>query len=107
MDCRWDPETKAWYHFDKETAAKAQDLVTNGVEKHYIPEIPYKLNEQIKQMGCRWDAEARCWYHTDPEISKAANRLVQETREILHGHDSQHSKSAVIPASTAEVEHGL
>src|SRR4029453_8246210 len=107
LGAKWDSEKNHWYHTEKEVApraqgvvdktiaAKAQDLVTNRAEKHYIPEVPYKLNEQLKQMGCRWDAEARSWFHTDPEIGRQANQLVQETREKLQGHESKLNKSDI------------
>ena len=110
MECRWDPDSKAWYHLNKEIAEKAQALVNKapeiqssgkaqvsaGAEKHYIPEVPFELNKTLKQMGCNWDAEARCWYHPDPEIGKEANRLVQETREKLQGHEAIQNKSDIL-----------
>ena len=119
LGCKWDGELKQWYHTEKEVAAraqavvdktiaaKAQDLVTNRAEKHYIPEVPYKLNEQLKQMGCRWDAEARSWFHTDPEIGRQANQLVQETREKLQGHESKLNKSEIASTIAGEIDHGL
>ncbi|PYU91669.1 MAG: hypothetical protein DMG08_14660, partial [Acidobacteria bacterium] len=72
MDCRWDPEAKAWYHFDKEAAARAQELVSKATGKHYVSEVPYQLNERVKQMGCRWDPEARSWYHSDRGVAEQA-----------------------------------
>jgi hypothetical protein len=111
MECRWDPDSKAWYHLNKEVAEKAQELINKGseiqssgkaqelnaknstTEKHYIPEVPFELNKTLKQMGCSWDAESRCWYHPDAEIGKEANRLVEETREKLRGHEPVTNKS--------------
>jgi hypothetical protein len=107
MDCRWDPETKAWYHHQKDMAEKAQELVAGVGARHYISEVPYQLNEQVKQMGCRWDPDAHSWYHNDPAAAEKAQQLVQEARDKSQGRERNLGQPRIDPASTMEVEHGM
>ena len=55
------------------TTAKA------AVEKHFIPNVPYQLNETMQNMGCRWDSETKQWYHTDPATALEAAQLVEQS----------------------------
>jgi len=48
-------------------------------EKHFILNVPYKLNQNMQDMGCQWDKDTKQWFHTDPEIAKQAARLVEQS----------------------------
>ena len=63
-----------------EITAKAQALIDNS-GRHYIPNVPFKLNETVREMGGQWDAEEKCWYHSDPAKTKEIERLANAERE--------------------------
>lgn len=50
-------------------------------EKIFIRNVPYCLNQKMRELGCKWDADAKCWYHIDPAKAREAERLVAEVRE--------------------------
>jgi len=101
LGCRYDDKNQ-WYATNKELAEYAQNLINNG-GKNYIPNVPFKLNEQIRDMGCRWDSEKKCWYHTDPKIAKKIERLVTEEREK----SPNHGRQSVVQSIVKEVAHEM
>ena len=54
------------------------------VEKHYIPKVPFDLNQAIRKLGGQWDADKRQWFYTDPAKAEQAERLLQEYADA-HG----------------------
>ena len=79
-------------------ASKAQEHTNTG-GKYYIPNVPFELNKQMRELGCKWDPDAKSWYHTDPIKAKEAERLVNEALEK--------SSSSIVPAVVEKVTHEM
>ena len=80
LGCRYDANTKGWFHTDKVAAEKAQAIVPPELEKHRIGFAPKELTETLKEMGAQWDDKG--WYHTDKAIAAKALELMPEKHRI-------------------------
>jgi len=78
------------------------DSTQNNIEtdrKYYIPNVPFELNKQMRELGCKWDPDAKSWYHTDPIKAKEAERLVNEALEK--------GSPSIVPAVIEKINHEM
>ena len=81
LRCRYDAESRRWFHTDPTVAREARLLVESkpaaaATEKFFVTGRTFDIRDQLKARGFRFDGDAKDWYHTDEGAAKLAQTVV-------------------------------